>query len=152
MEIKIRMGRLFGKFALASMDNADPKQLLGPGRPMKTWLVPCTFPAERLLIAFSSKRQPNTEHDDVPLDKAGVSHHWMLSAVITLPILAGTGAALSGLLFPLAFREAGERLPSNLSDLAQKVAHGLASNLPVPLGSFHDAAALSHQFSCMMAC
>ena len=146
MAVMVVVSLFFGKVLLSTMSNADPQKLQGLAGHMTVGLAMGAFLLLRLAVRSASAKPPHAETGSPFLDKVGIATHWIMYLLIALMVLSGLGTALSGGLFPIVFGENGEPLPTNLSTLAPRVAHGLISNLLVLFVLLHACAALYHQF------
>ena len=146
MAIMILMALVFGKFALAPLDNADPQKIEGLTGHMSIGLMIGALLALRLLTRLLSQNPPHAETGTAILDRIGAATHWLFYLLIAMMVGSGIGTALSGGLFPIVFQGSGAPLPANLSELPPRLAHGAISNLLILLIALHFAAALYHQF------
>lgn len=146
MAIMILKGLVFGKFALTTMDNADPEKAQGLAGHMTIGLAVGVLLVVRLIVRVASEKPPAAETGSALLDRVGGATHWILYLLIALMLLSGLGTAISAALFPIAFGGSGDPIPADLNDDLPRIAHGLVSNLLVLLLLLHVAAALYHQF------
>ena len=99
----------------------------------------------RLVTRTRSTHPPHAETGNALLDRIGRWTHWGFYVLIAGMVLTGMATALGAGLFPIVYGGAAEPLPPELSDLPQRISHGVIATLLVALIALHIAAALYHQ-------
>lgn len=146
MAIMIIVALVFGRFALAPLDNADPQKLEGLTAHMTIGMTVGVLLIIRLLTRMKSQKPPQAQTGNPVLDVVGVASHWSLYLLAAGMVLSGIGTALVNGLYPIVFGGSGAAIPETMAGTAPRLAHGLISLLLSALVLLHIAAALYHQF------
>ena len=146
MAIMIIVALIFGRFALAPLDNADPQKLEGLTAHMTIGVTVGLLLILRLVVRVKSEKPPHAQTGNALLDMVGVATHWLLYTLVAGMVLSGLGTAIVNGLFPIVFGGSGDAIPANMIETAPRLAHGTISMLLMALVALHIAAAIYHLF------
>lgn len=131
---------------MADLANTDPQKMTGLTGHMVWGMIVGVLLIIRLVVRFRSQKPPKADAGNALLNIGAQVAHWGLYIAAFAMVASGLGAALSAGLFGITFGGNGEPIPTELAQLAPRVAHGVIAKLMLALILLHIAGWAYHQF------
>ncbi|MDE0533061.1 MAG: cytochrome b/b6 domain-containing protein [Albidovulum sp.] len=145
MALMVLLSLAAGGVFLANMPPDSAQKLQGLGGHMAFGMAIGALLILRLATRLRTQHPPRASTGNEVLDRIGVATHWGFYMLLAGMVATGLATAIGAGLFPIVYLGAADTLPSELSTLPQRAAHGIISKLLLALIALHIAAAFYHQ-------
>jgi cytochrome b561 len=139
-------GLIIGWTVLEETRNDEPSRLIVLRFHMSLGLAILGLMILRFGVRVYTRKPPHADIGNTILNRSGVAVHWLFYAVVIAMCATGIATAYSAGLFAIVFGDSGHPLPTNISELLPRAAHGALSSILSLLILGHVGAALWHQY------